>query len=107
MASRSPERSPFYHLLPKELRGRPAPTVGEAALLCHHLLIRCQTAASAPEALRHVAVILPASWLWSVYCVPDGQRIAEVVLKNTEDLRRAYFLDTDDLEILIFAQTWA
>ena len=40
--------------IPKELRGRPpAATVGEAALLGHHLGIRCQTC-------RHVAVILPA-----------------------------------------------
>jgi len=46
-------RGAFYHLIPKELRGRPAATVGEAALLGHHLWIRCQTC-------RHVAVILPA-----------------------------------------------
>jgi hypothetical protein len=53
MGSWSPERGAFYYLLPKELRGRSAATVGEAALLGHHLWIRCQTC-------RHVAVILPA-----------------------------------------------
>jgi hypothetical protein len=53
MGSRSPERDAFYHLIPRDLRGRPATTVGEAALLGHHLSIRCQTC-------RHVAVILPA-----------------------------------------------
>jgi hypothetical protein len=53
MGSRSPERGSFYHLIPRELRGRPAATVGEAALLDYHLWIGCQTC-------RHVAVILPA-----------------------------------------------
>jgi hypothetical protein len=41
-------------LASKVMGGRgPATTVGEAALLGHHLWIRCQTC-------RHVAVILPA-----------------------------------------------
>ena len=69
---------------------------GGAMVLGHGIWLRCR-------ACRHTAVVLPAALLWRVYCIPGDQRIAKVVLKNTEDLDRAFFLDTDDLEILIVA----